>query len=80
MKISWGVSLSTAHRWLHCEGFHFTEHQKALYLDGHERPDVVGYRQDCFVPQIKEYRQRLVEYVVGEVTEEKEKPVENYVK
>ena len=27
-----------------------------------------------------EYRQRLVEYVVGEVTKEKMKPVKNYVK
>ena len=37
------------------------------------------YRQDSFIPQLKEYRQRLVEYVVGEVTKEKMKPVKNYV-
>lgn len=60
MKVTRGVSLSTARRWLHREGFRFTEHRKALYFDGHERPDVV-------------------EYVVGDVMEEKKKPIENYV-
>ena len=79
MKVTRGISLSTARRWLHRQGFRFTEHRKALYFDGHERPDVVAYRQDSFLPRLKEYRQRLVEYVVGEVEKEKEKPVENYV-
>lgn len=79
MKVARGVSLSTARRWLHRQGFRFTEHRKALYFDGHERPDVVEYRQNNFIPQLKEYRQRLVEYVVGGVAKEKEKLVENYV-
>ena len=55
MKVVQGVSLSTARRWLHRQGFRFTEHCKALYFDGHERPDVVEYRQNNFVPQLKEY-------------------------
>ena len=79
MKATRGVSLSTARRWLHREGFRFTEHRKALYFDGHERPDVVEYRQNRFIPQIKEYRRRLVEYVVGGVEKESAKPVENFV-
>ena len=79
MKATQGVSLSTARRWLHRKGFRFTEHRKALYFDGHERPDVVEYRQNRFIPQIKEYRCRLVEYVVGGVEKESAKPVENFV-
>ena len=79
MKVARGISLSTARRWLHREGFRFTEHWKSLYFDGHERPDVVEYRQNSFIPQIKEYRRRLVEYVVGEVMQEKKKTVGNYV-
>ena len=79
MKVIRGVSLSTARRWLHREGFRFTEHRKVLYFDGHERSDVVDYRQNSFIPQMKEYRRWLVEYVVGEVAREKEKLVDNLV-
>jgi hypothetical protein len=79
MKVTRGVSLRTARRWLHREGFRFTEHQKALYFDGHERPDVVEYRQNVFIPQMKQNCRQVVEYVVGDVGKEREKPVENYV-
>jgi hypothetical protein len=79
MKAAHGVSLSTARRWLCREGFRFTEHRKALYFDGHERPDVVEYRQRVFIPKMKEHRQRIVEYVVGDVGREMLKPVENHV-
>ncbi|KAM6496657.1 hypothetical protein JOM56_007130 [Amanita muscaria] len=50
MKVGKGVSLETARRWLHHEGFRFMEHKKGLYFDGHERPDVVDYRQNKFLP------------------------------
>ncbi|KAF9479683.1 hypothetical protein BDN70DRAFT_982834 [Pholiota conissans] len=40
-----GVSLQTARRFLHAEGFRFTEHKKALYYDGHERPDNDGKKK-----------------------------------
>ena len=43
LKAGKGVSLHTAHCWLHCEGFKFTEHKKSLYFYGHERPDVIDY-------------------------------------
>ena len=79
MKVARGVSLRTARRWLHREGFRFTEHRKALYFDGHERPDVVEYRQNVFVPQMKRYCCRIVEYVVGDVGKERQKVVENCV-
>lgn len=52
MKPGKGISLSTARSWLHREGFRYTEHKKALYYDGHERPDVVDYRQNVFLPFI----------------------------
>ena len=34
----------TARHWLHCLGFNHKEYQKGTYTDGHERPDVVQYR------------------------------------
>ena len=43
LKVTKGISIHTARRWLHREGFQYTEHKKSLYFDGHERPDVVAY-------------------------------------
>lgn len=78
-KVGKGITLETARQFLHKEGFRFTEHKKALYYDGHERPDVVEYRQDVFLPAMEEYRRRLVEYTVGNVGKELEKKPANYV-
>ncbi|KAF8157614.1 hypothetical protein K438DRAFT_1620770 [Mycena galopus ATCC 62051] len=36
------ISLSTARRWLHREGFKYIGHKKGLYFDGHDHPDVKG--------------------------------------
>jgi hypothetical protein len=30
--------------------------KKGVYMDGHERPDVVKYRNEVFLPLMKEYR------------------------
>ena len=63
LKVGKGVSLQTARRFLYREGFRYTEHKKSLYYDGHERPDVVDYRQKVFLPAMKKHRERLVEYM-----------------
>ncbi|CAK5284579.1 unnamed protein product, partial [Mycena citricolor] len=47
-----GISLTTARTWLHQEGFKYTNHKKGLYFDGHDRPDVVEYRQKQFLPKM----------------------------
>ncbi|KIJ52514.1 hypothetical protein M422DRAFT_156637 [Sphaerobolus stellatus SS14] len=74
MKVSKGISLRTACCWLHKEGFKYTAHKKALYFDGHEREDVIAYRQNVFIPRLKELQLQLVKYVVGEVDKHVEKP------
>jgi hypothetical protein len=79
LKVGKGISLRTARQWLHHEGFRYMSHKKSLYFDGHERPDVVQYRQTEFLPTMAEYRRRLVEYVVGDVEKRVEKIPENYV-
>ena len=73
LKVGKGISLRTARRWLHHEGFRYIEHKKSLYYDGHERPDVVHYRQNVFLPAMLQYRSRLVEYMPGDVENEAEK-------
>lgn len=79
MKVGRGISMSTARRMLMREGFKYTEHKKSLYYDGHERPDVVKYRQEQFLPAMEDHRKRMVEYVVNNVEEELEKKPANYV-
>ena len=38
------ITTRRAHRWLGALGFVKTTHRKGMYVDGHERPDVVGDR------------------------------------
>ena len=78
-KVSKGVSLETARQFLHKEGFRFVEHKKALYYDGHERPDVVEYRQKVFIPQLFGLRYWLVEYQPDNLEEEVVKKPLNFV-
>ncbi|KIJ18799.1 hypothetical protein PAXINDRAFT_49058, partial [Paxillus involutus ATCC 200175] len=49
------VSLPTACQWLRLEGFRFLWHQKGLYFDGHDQPDVVEYCRKEFLPKMQEY-------------------------
>jgi hypothetical protein len=79
LKVGKGISLRTARRWLHQEGFKYTAHKKALYYDGHERADVIKFRQEVFLPLMAEYRAQLVEYKVGDVDTEVSKEATNYV-
>lgn len=79
LKAGRSISLSTARRWLHSEGFQYTSHKKGLYFDGHDRPDVVSYRQDHFLPFMKSCESRLVCFVVGDVDEELVAAPDNYV-
>ena len=44
-NIPQSISLRTAYRWLHLQGFNYKRDQKGTYVDGHEREDVVAYRQ-----------------------------------
>ena len=78
-KVGKGISLQTARNFLRKEGFRYTEHKKSLYYDGHERPDVVQYRQEIFLPAMDQHRRRLVEFVVGDVEKELQKTPDNYV-
>ena len=40
------ISLSTTWRWLRRLGFHYDSRKESFSVDGHERPDVVFYRND----------------------------------
>jgi hypothetical protein len=50
----------TARRWLEKLRFSWRRVQKGIYVDGHERADVVQYRQEVFLPAFEEIRPFLV--------------------
>ena len=52
------------------------KYSKGLYYDGHNRPDVLDYRQKHFLPAMQQYRSRMVEYKIGEVEIEIIKPLQ----
>jgi len=66
------ISLVTAERWMARCGFRWTVARKGQYVDGHEREDVVSYRQNKFLPSwyALEPRMRNWEVVKGKVVEE----------
>lgn len=41
-----GISRSTAHHWIARLGFRWSRHGKCVYVDGHNRPDVLEARKE----------------------------------
>jgi hypothetical protein len=78
LKVGRGISLSTAHRWMHREGFQYILHKKGLYFDGHDQPNIVAYHQNHFLPMMKKYEPCIVRYNVGDIDTELIQP-QNYV-
>lgn len=60
------ISLSTIYRWLPRLGFTNSKEQKGVYIDGHERPDVVAYRDEVFLPMMKQLDKLSVHYIEDE--------------
>ncbi|KAG2137712.1 hypothetical protein BD769DRAFT_1351702, partial [Suillus cothurnatus] len=44
------ISLRTAQRWMTRMGYHWKQEPRGQYSDGHERDDIVYYRQNIFLP------------------------------
>ena len=61
------VSESTAQRWLHHLGFHFSSVSNGIYVDGHEREDVVLYRKS-FVRRLMVFKERMSSFDDARVT------------
>jgi len=53
------ISEKTALRWLRALGWIYSETKKGVYIDGHERADVVAYREN-FLQLMKEYEKRMI--------------------
>ncbi|KAF9516301.1 hypothetical protein BS47DRAFT_1292541 [Hydnum rufescens UP504] len=56
------LSNRTARRWLHKLGFRHKTLTKGVYMDGHERADVVAYRENVFLPAMEKFERRMAQY------------------
>ena len=53
------ISIRTARRYLNCLGYRYRATPKGQYVDGHERVDVVYYRETVFLPRWRQLQQRM---------------------
>jgi len=58
-----GLSERTARRWLVLLGWRHTRVKKGVYMDGHERPDVVEYWNNVFLPLMALFEQRMAQWI-----------------
>jgi hypothetical protein len=58
----------TARRWLIKLGWRRTLLKKGVYMDGHEREDVVKYRNNVFLPAMAKYEARMTRYEGPDLT------------
>jgi transposase len=59
----WGlkktIGKATAKRWMKKLGYRWVMNHKGQYVDGHERDDVIKYRQDIYLPRWYELQPRM---------------------
>jgi len=56
------ISLRTANRWLNVLNWRYGKKKRGMYIDGHERDDVVEYRRAFIKRWKEEYEPRMVVY------------------
>jgi hypothetical protein len=62
-----GICSRTAMRWLHTLGMSYMQYTKGLYINGHERPDVVSYR-DAFLERMSNHEKCFFKYEGDDTT------------
>lgn len=53
------IGLSTAQGWMHELGYRWAKTPTGQFVDGHERSDVVKYRQEVFLPRMEKLSQNV---------------------
>ncbi|KDQ06947.1 hypothetical protein BOTBODRAFT_231037 [Botryobasidium botryosum FD-172 SS1] len=61
------ISLATAQRWMRTAEYRWKKASGGQYIDGHERDDVVTYRQTIFLPTWAEFLLRTRQFIDGKV-------------
>jgi hypothetical protein len=57
------IALTTVWRWMHDLGFSYDTRKKSFYVDGHERSDVVAYRNSFCTDYLTVYEPRCLRWV-----------------
>jgi hypothetical protein len=70
------ISERTARRWLIKLGWRRTAVRKGVYMDGHEREDVVEYRNKVFLPAIAKFERRMAQHAGPELKKIMPEPIE----
>ncbi|KAG2758100.1 hypothetical protein P692DRAFT_201696756 [Suillus brevipes Sb2] len=65
LKLTKTISLATAQRWMKHVGYRWSKTPTGQFVDGHERVDVVDYRQGVFLPIWAELLSRTRVYATG---------------
>jgi len=58
-----GLSERSARRWLVLLGWRYMRVKKGVYMDGHERPDVVEYWNNVFLPLMASFERRMAQWI-----------------
>ena len=61
-RIKKTLSNCSAQTWLAKLSSNWKEVRKAIYKDGHERPDVQEYRQNIFLPRMASFKSKMIEW------------------
>ena len=56
------ITARTAARWIQFLSFHPKLQREGYYTDGHNRKDIVEYRDDVFLPRMLNHERRMQEY------------------
>jgi len=56
------IKARTARVWLKKLGFNWRDVKKGVYTDGHEREDVIDYRQNVFLPCLSALQPSIIEW------------------
>lgn len=70
-----GIRSRTARRWLRRLGYKWQEVRKGVFIDGHERPDVVQYRKQ-FLEEMRRLSPYFVEFTSDGEMKEKTYPID----
>ncbi|KAF8220678.1 hypothetical protein L208DRAFT_1150089, partial [Tricholoma matsutake] len=49
-------------------GWHLKTLKKGVYMDGHEREDVVKYRNEVFLPTMVKFEEQMIKFEGPELT------------
>jgi hypothetical protein len=69
-----GISLATAKRWMRQLDYRWSKTPTGQYVDGHEREDVVTYRQNIFIPTWLKLQARMRSWEAANLDVEERRP------